>query len=127
MTKLSASWDQQGTVKASVALSSGSRVQRRRFTLLTGALLTALAHQWLVRDPEPLVSGRSGGRVPVALADQLPEMIATLRAMDDTAGGGTVLSLEQEASVGLPSSSTKYPTTSTPTKSCMSRWLSLAN
>jgi hypothetical protein len=94
---LSASWDQQGTVKASVALSGGSPVERRRFTLLTGAALTIPAHQWLVRDPEPLMSGRSGGRVSAALVDQLPAMIVTLRGMDDAAGGGTVLALAQRA------------------------------
>jgi DNA-binding XRE family transcriptional regulator len=59
---LSASWNQQGAVTASVALKGGSPVNRRRFTLLTGAALTVPAHQWLVRDPEPLASGLSGGR-----------------------------------------------------------------
>jgi len=95
---LSVPWNHRGTVQASVALSGGgSPVERRRFALLTGAALTAPAHQWLVRDPEPLVSGLSGGRVSVALADQLPAMITTLRAMDDAAGGGSVLSLAQQA------------------------------
>ncbi len=65
--------------------------------ILTGAALTVPAHQWLIRDPEPLVSGLSGGRVSVALVDQLPTMITTLRTMDDAAGGGTVLSLAQQA------------------------------
>ncbi|MGH3548559.1 MAG: helix-turn-helix transcriptional regulator, partial [Pseudonocardiaceae bacterium] len=92
---LSASWNQQGTVIASIALKGVSPMNRRRFTLLTGAALTVPAHQWLVRDPEPLVSGLLGGRVSAALTDQLPAMIATLRAMDDAAGGGTVLSLAQ--------------------------------
>jgi transcriptional regulator with XRE-family HTH domain len=94
---LSASWDQRGTVKASVALSGGSPVERRRFSLLTGAALTIPAHQWLIRDPKPLVSGRSGGRVSAALTNQLPAMITTLRAMDDAAGGGTVLALARQA------------------------------
>jgi hypothetical protein len=95
---LSAPWNDRGTVKASVALSGGGGpVDRRRFTLLTGAALTVPAHHWLIRDPEPLVSGLSGGRVSVALVDQLPAMITMLRAMDDAAGGGTVLSLAQQA------------------------------
>jgi hypothetical protein len=72
-------------------------VERRRFTLLTGAALTSPAHQWLIRDLEPLVSGLSGARISVSLADQLSTMITTLRTMDDTAGGGTVLSLAQQA------------------------------
>ncbi|MGH3925692.1 MAG: hypothetical protein ACRDTT_23005, partial [Pseudonocardiaceae bacterium] len=67
------------------------------FTLLTGAALTIPAHQWLIRDPEPLVSGLSGGRISVALVDQLPAMLSTLRTMDDAAGGGTVLWLAQQA------------------------------
>jgi transcriptional regulator with XRE-family HTH domain len=95
---LAAPWDQRGTVEASVALSSGgSPVERRHFTLLTGAALTVPAHHWLIREPEPLVSGLSGGRVSVALVDQLSAMITTLRTMDDAAGGGTVLALAQQA------------------------------
>ncbi|MGH4008018.1 MAG: helix-turn-helix domain-containing protein [Pseudonocardiaceae bacterium] len=95
---LTAPWNHRGTVEALVALSGGgSPVDRRRFTLLTGAALTVPAHQWLIRDPEPLVSGLSGGRVSGALVDQLPTMITTLRTMDDVAGGGTVLSLAGRA------------------------------
>jgi hypothetical protein len=95
---LTAPWNPRGTVKASVALSGGdSPVERRRFALLTGTALTVPAHHWLIRDPEPLVSGLSGGRVSVALVDQVPAMITTLRTMDDATGGGTVLSLVQQA------------------------------
>lgn len=97
-TVLSAAWTHQGTVAASVALRERrSHLGRRRFTLLTGATMTAFAHRWLIRDPEPLVSGLSGGRISEALADQLSTMITTLRAMDDTAGGGVVLSLAEQA------------------------------
>ncbi|MGH3624999.1 MAG: helix-turn-helix transcriptional regulator [Sciscionella sp.] len=93
---LSISWGHRGTVEASVALSDGrSRVKRRGFLFLTGAALTAPAHQWLVREPGPVVSGLSGGRVSAGLADRLPAMITELRRMDDVAGGGTVLSLAQ--------------------------------
>ena len=75
-------------------LSGGdNRVKRRAF--LTGTALTAPAHQWLVHEPEPLVSGVKGRRVSAGLADRLPAMIAELRAMDDVAGGGSVLSLAQ--------------------------------
>lgn len=52
---------------------------------------------WLIREPEPLVSGLAGGRISVTLADQLPMMITTLRTMDDAAGGGTVLPPAQRA------------------------------
>ncbi len=55
---LSAPWTHRGTVEAAVVLKCGDRpVKRRRFVFLTGATLTAPAHQWLVADPGPLVSG----------------------------------------------------------------------
>jgi hypothetical protein len=96
---LAASWNHRGTVKAGVALHccGGAAVKRRRFALLAGAALTVPAHQWLIREPEPLVSGLSGGRISVRLTDQLQVMITTLRTMDDAAGGGTVLPLAQQA------------------------------
>jgi len=95
---LAAPWNQRGTVEASVTLSGGgSSVKRRHFNLLTGAGLTVPAHRWLIREPEPLVSGLSGARISGTLVDQMSSMITTLRAMDDTAGGGRVLALAQHA------------------------------
>ena len=70
-------------------------MKRRVFLSLTGPALTAPAHQWLVHEPEPLISGLAGRRVSGELIDRLPAMIAELRAMDDVAGGGDVLSLAQ--------------------------------
>jgi hypothetical protein len=63
--------------------------------MLTGAALTVPAHQWLIRESEPLVAGLSGRRISATLIDQLSVMITTLRTMDDATGGGTVLSLAQ--------------------------------
>ncbi|HET9256551.1 MAG TPA: hypothetical protein VFO16_15325 [Pseudonocardiaceae bacterium] len=91
---LTAPWSHRGTVEAAVMLSGGGRrVKRRVFLTLTGTALTAPAHQWLVHEPGPLVSGLAGRRVSAGLADRLPPMIAELRAMDDVAGGGSVLAL----------------------------------
>ncbi len=90
---LVAPWNHRGTVEAVVVLSGGSRVKRRVFLSLTGPALTAPAHQWLIHEPEPLVSGLAGHRVSSELVNRLPAMIAELRAMDDVAGGGDVLSL----------------------------------
>ncbi len=94
---LCAPWSHRGTVEASVVLRGGSsRVQRRRFVFLSGAALTAPAHQWLVHEPGPLVSGLSGRRVSAGLTDRLTAMVFELRKMDDVAGGGRVLSLAQQ-------------------------------
>ncbi len=92
---LVAPWNHRGTVEAVVVLSGGDRVKRRVFLSLAGPVLTAPAHQWLVHEPEPVVAGLAGGRVSAGVVDRLPAMIAELRAMDDVAGGGDVLSLAQ--------------------------------
>lgn len=92
---LTAPWNHRGTVDAVVILSGGGWVKRRAFLSLTGTALTAPAHQWLVHEPEPLVSGLSGRRISADMVRQLTAMISELRKMDDIAGGGGVLSLAQ--------------------------------
>ncbi|MGH3830441.1 MAG: helix-turn-helix domain-containing protein [Pseudonocardiaceae bacterium] len=90
-------WNHRGTVEVAVVLGGGGRpVERRGFVFLGGMALTAPAHQWLVHEPGPLVSGLSGRRVSAGLADRLRAMIPELRAMDDLAGGGTVLAMAQQ-------------------------------
>ncbi|MGH3802584.1 MAG: hypothetical protein ACRDTD_21160, partial [Pseudonocardiaceae bacterium] len=93
---LVAPWNPRGTVDAVVMLSGGGWVKRRAFLSLTGPALTAPAHQWLVHEPGPLVSGLSGHRVSASLIDRLTAMISDLRKMDDVAGGGSVLALAQQ-------------------------------
>ncbi len=92
---LTTPWSHRGTVEVAVVLRGGGGVKRRNFVFLSGMTLTAPAHQWLIQDPGPLVSGLSGRRVSAELADRLPPMITELRTMDDVAGGGTVLALAQ--------------------------------
>jgi DNA-binding XRE family transcriptional regulator len=94
---LASPWSYRGTVEVARVLSGGDgRVKRRAFLLLSGTALTALAHQWLVHEPERLMSGLSGRRISVGMAHQLTAMIAELRKMDDIAGGGSVLTLAQQ-------------------------------
>jgi hypothetical protein len=57
---LTAPWSHRGTVEVAVLLRGGGWVKRRYFGLLTGMALTAPAHQWLIHEPGPLVSGLSG-------------------------------------------------------------------
>jgi len=94
---LIAPWNHRGTVEAVVVLSGGGLVERRVFLSLTGAVLTAPAHQWLVHEPEPLVSGLTGRRVSGELVGRFGGMLAELRQMDDLAGGGSVLAMAQQA------------------------------
>jgi len=76
-------------------LTGSDGLDRRTFVFLTGAALTAPAHQWLVHEPEPLVAALKGDRVTPKLADRLPPMISELRRMDDVSGGDVVLDLAQ--------------------------------
>ncbi|HEY2763857.1 MAG TPA: helix-turn-helix transcriptional regulator [Pseudonocardiaceae bacterium] len=92
---LVAPWNHRGTVEAAILLSGGGRVKRRVFLSLTGPALTAPAHQWLVHEPEALVSGLTGHRVSAELVARLRAMAAELRQMDDVAGGGSVLAMAQ--------------------------------
>jgi transcriptional regulator with XRE-family HTH domain len=58
---LIAPWNHRGTVEVAVVLNGGDgRVKRRVFLSLTGPALTAPAHQWLVHEPGPPVSGLAG-------------------------------------------------------------------
>jgi hypothetical protein len=89
-------WSHRGTVNAVVVLGGGSRVKRRTFIVLIGPALTAPAHQWLVHEPEPLVSGLAGRRVSGELVGRFSAMVAELRRMEDVAGGGSVLTMAQQ-------------------------------
>ncbi|MGH3718773.1 MAG: helix-turn-helix domain-containing protein [Pseudonocardiaceae bacterium] len=94
---LASRWNHRGTVEAAVVLRGGGEpVERRVFVFLGGVGLTAPAHQWLVREPGPLVSGLSGRRVSAGLAQRLTAMVAELRKLDDVAGGGSVLALARQ-------------------------------
>ncbi len=91
---LAAPWSPRGTVEAAVVLGGGDgRVRRRDFVLLTGPALTAPAHQWLVHEPGPLLSGLAGRRVSGELVARLGTLVTELRRMDDVAGGGSVLAM----------------------------------
>lgn len=93
---LTASWTHRGTVEAVVELSGGDRMRRRIFLSLTGPALTAPAHQWLIHEPEPLISGLSGRRVSARLVERMTAMTTELRKLDDVAGGGSVLGMAEQ-------------------------------
>ncbi|MGH3922826.1 MAG: helix-turn-helix domain-containing protein, partial [Pseudonocardiaceae bacterium] len=95
---LVAPWNHRGTVEVAILLSGdGGRVKRRVFLSLTGPALTAPAHQWLVHEPEPLISGLTGHRVSGELVNRFTAIVTELRRMDDVAGGGSVFTMAQQA------------------------------
>jgi hypothetical protein len=106
---VSAPWEWRGTLRAAAELRdvppvgvSGSRsgasggagrMERRAFLWLSGVALTGPAHEWLVREPGPLLAALGGDRVTPEFAGRLPGMVAELRRMDDVQAPGAVLSL----------------------------------
>jgi hypothetical protein len=64
--------------------------QRRYFFELTGLSLTAVALQWL-REPGRVAASLAGKRVDQALVDGFDLLTEARRRMDDTIGGGNLL------------------------------------
>jgi hypothetical protein len=64
--------------------------QRRHFFELTGLTLTTVAYQWL-RDPDRVAACLAGKRVDHPLMDGFDLLTEARRRMDDTIGGGHLL------------------------------------
>jgi tetratricopeptide (TPR) repeat protein len=57
--------------------------------------LPALAHEWILADPEPLRAVANGGRVGACMVDGLGAVVDELRRHDDEEGGEPVLHLAE--------------------------------
>jgi hypothetical protein len=60
---------------------------------LSGALVTAPAHEWLLARPVKDVSGSGSRVVSAALVEDLDDMTGKLRRMDDQMGGGSLIDM----------------------------------
>jgi hypothetical protein len=89
----SAPWTVDGTLVTAHEVSEVSPVDRRSFLLLTGAALTAPAHEWLIARPLDDVSHSVGRTVEPRFVDSLDDITAKLRRMDDQMGGGSLIDL----------------------------------
>jgi tetratricopeptide (TPR) repeat protein len=82
-------------VWAQVMDAGAMGMQRRHFFALTGLSLTTVAYQWL-RDPGRVVASLAGSRVDQALVDDFDLLTEARRRMDDTIGGGNLLTSVRE-------------------------------
>ncbi|MGH3568061.1 MAG: hypothetical protein ACRDRH_18925 [Pseudonocardia sp.] len=87
---LDMAWSSVGAVEALAAVVDAGAVDRRHFLTLTGMTLTSAAHEWLF-DPARVAASVQGKRVGHELVDDLEQLAATKRHMDDALGGGTLL------------------------------------
>lgn len=89
-------WTVAGTLRALQAVTDAGPVDRRHFLLLTGASITAPAHEWLIAHPAGHITRAAGTHVPAGVVDHLDQITAQLRHMDDLIGGGQLLHLVHE-------------------------------
>ena len=85
-----------GSLQALRVVSDAGSVDRRIFLTLLGPAACAPAHEWLLARPDPAVARSSGLALPAMIVDQLDEVVAQLRRMDDQLGGRTLLFLVRE-------------------------------
>jgi transcriptional regulator with XRE-family HTH domain/tetratricopeptide (TPR) repeat protein len=86
-------WTVDGTLVAAQEVSEVNSVDRRSFIFLTGAAITSAAHDWLISQPIEDVSHSAGRTIGPKMLDDLDDMAAKLRHMDDQMGGGTLIDL----------------------------------
>jgi len=66
-------------------------IERRMFASLTGAAVTAPAHEWLITPAHPATTRPRSSTLPTDTVDDLDAITATLRQADDQKGGATLL------------------------------------
>ena len=65
-------------------------MRRRGFLALSGGVLAAIGHEWLVAEPERLIATIQGKRVDTALTADLQAGVEVVRHLDDRLGGEAV-------------------------------------
>lgn len=94
-------WTAAGTVEALGDALRSVRMERRRFTILSGVTLTALLHNWLTANPDIAHAAVGDGRrVTPGMVDRIGQRITGLQREDDTHGGGELIG-EAEALLSL--------------------------
>src|SRR5215471_18203006 len=84
-------WTVAGTLVSAREVSEVSPVDRRAFMFLTGAAVTAPAHEWALAHSVKDVSGSGGRVIRPGLVDALDDWTGELRRMDDEMGGGSLV------------------------------------
>ncbi|MGW4370299.1 hypothetical protein ACWEKT_32105 [Nocardia takedensis] len=87
-------WTFDGAVHAMRAVTEADPMERRIFLTAMGAAMSAPAHEWLIAAPIPYLTrtGKSR-RVNIGTVDELDNMNASLRRLDDGGGGEAVLTM----------------------------------
>lgn len=87
---LSQPWDAAGAMAALGEVVDSDTMERRHFIALTGMGLTLTADQWLF-DPARVAASVQGQRIGHAVVEDLEQIAAARRRLDDALGGGSLL------------------------------------
>jgi tetratricopeptide (TPR) repeat protein len=87
---LTVSWDGAGTIAVIIDVVERDAMDRRVFIGLAGTALTQPALEWLIARPASDVSGAVGRRVLDTHVDEIVDITARLRRLDDQFGGGAL-------------------------------------
>ncbi|MFL4909399.1 hypothetical protein ACJ6WF_41005 [Streptomyces sp. MMS24-I2-30] len=93
---LSTTWDTDGALRALHALTDAGPVHRRSFLQMLGTSITTPAHEWLLAHPAAAATHPPETTVPLDAVDDLDQITASLRRLDDHGSGGRLLALVQE-------------------------------
>ena len=86
-------WTVAGTLVSAREVSEVNPVDRRSFIFLTGAAITAPAHDWLIARSINDVSHSGSRPIGPGLVDDLDDITGKLRRMDDQMGGGSLIDM----------------------------------
>ena len=89
-------WTAAGSLQAARVVAHAGSMERRIFITLLGAAASSPAHEWLLAHPDGTVARSSGLTLPMMVVDQLDDITATLRRMDDQLGSGALLPMVRD-------------------------------
>ncbi|WP_214326042.1 hypothetical protein [Nonomuraea sediminis] len=84
--RLDVAWDGAGLLRLLKEWSHGM-LTRRRFTVISGVLLTRPAWQWLDYPPPTMASAQGMGKVSDAVVSLIEEIVTKAQQLDDQQGG----------------------------------------
>lgn len=82
-----APWTAQGGIRSARAALEGDSMHRRAFLTATAMAVTSPAQDWLIAPPVTAARSATGTVLPPGVVDQLDDITAQLRRMDDQLGG----------------------------------------
>ena len=93
---LAVPWTAAGSLRAVRTIAQAGPMDRRALLLLMGTAATAPAHDWLIARAVDDLDRSDGAPLPAEIVDDVDDITARLRRMDDRLGGGSLLALVGE-------------------------------